>query len=78
MDSFDGDNLLAGREMVSESFDNAPNSRVNMPKELVSGKGFLKMDQTAELHAGSKVSKTSLDNGLYDKYWRCKYPYRTG
>jgi hypothetical protein len=49
-----------------------------MPKELVSGKGFLKMDQTAELHAGSKVSKTSLDNGLYDKYWRCKYPYRTG
>jgi hypothetical protein len=50
MDSFDGDDLstalgtetLAGREMVPEGFDNAPNSRDNMPIELVNGRGFLR------------------------------------
>jgi hypothetical protein len=52
MDSFDGDDLstalgtemLAGREMVPGGFDNAPNSRDNMPIELVNGRGFLKVD----------------------------------
>jgi BED zinc finger len=87
--SFDSDDLstafgtetLAEREMVPEGFDNAPNSRNSMPIELVSGRRFLKVDQTANLRAGSKVSKIwehgfeyrSLDNGLRDKYWRCKY-----
>jgi hypothetical protein len=49
MDSpFDGDDLsialstetLAGREMVPEGFDNAPNSRDSMPIELVGVEGF--------------------------------------
>jgi hypothetical protein len=52
-----------------------------MPIELVGGRRFLKVNQTANLRAGSEVSKIqehgfeyrSLDNGLYDKYWRCKY-----
>jgi hypothetical protein len=46
--SFDGDDLsitlstktLAGREMVTEGFDNAPNSRDSMPIELVSVEDF--------------------------------------
>ena len=46
--SFDGDGLLiafstetsAGREMVPEGFDNAPNSRDSMPIELVGVEGF--------------------------------------
>ena len=75
-----GTETLAGREMVPEGFDNAPNSRDSMLIELVGGRGFLKVDQTANLRAGSKVSKIwehgfeyrSLDNRLYDKYWRCK------
>jgi hypothetical protein len=54
--------------------------------ELASGRRFLKVDQTANLRAGSKVSKIrehvfeyrSLDNGLYDKYWRCKYYQQCG
>jgi len=81
---FDGDDIptalgtetLAGREMRLEGFDNVPNSRDSMPIELVGGRRFLKVDQTANLRAGSKVSKVqehgfeyrSLDNGLYDKY----------
>ena len=90
MDSpFDGDDILialgtetlAGREMMLEGFDNVPNSRDGMPIGLVGGRRFPKADQTANLHAGSRVSKIwehsfeyrSLDNGLYDKYWRCKY-----
>jgi hypothetical protein len=87
--SFDSDDLstafgtemLAEREMVPEGFDNAPNSRDSMPIELVGGRRFLKVDQAANLRAGSKVSKIwehgfgyrLLDNGLRDKYWRCKY-----
>jgi hypothetical protein len=55
--SFDSDDLstalstetLAGREMVSEGFDNAPNSRDSMPIKLVGGRRFLR--------TGSKVSK---------------------
>ena len=63
MDSFfDGDDLSTalgteGREMVPEGFDNAPNSRDSMPIEVVSGRRFLKVDQTANLRAGSKVWK---------------------
>ena len=87
--SFDGDDLstalntetLAGREMVPEGFDNALNSRDSMPIELIGGRGFLKVDRTANLRARSKVSKIwehrfeyrLPDNGLYDKYWRCKH-----
>jgi hypothetical protein len=82
--SFDGDDLstalgtetLAGREMVPEGFDNAPNSRDSMPIELIGGRRLLKVDQTANPRAISKVSEIWehgfeyrwLDNGLYDKY----------
>ena len=52
--SFDGDDpstalgteTLAGREMVPEGFDNAPNPRDSMPIELVGRRRFLKVDQT--------------------------------
>jgi hypothetical protein len=80
--SFDGDDLLtalgtetlAGREMMPEGSDNAPNLRDSMPIELVDGRRFLKVNQTANLRAGSKVSKIwehgfehrSLDNWLYN------------
>jgi len=67
--------------MMLEDFDNVPNSRDSMLIELVSSRRFLKVDQTANLRAGSKGLKIrehgfeyrSLDNGQYDKYWRCKY-----
>ena len=60
--SFDVDDLstalgaetLVGREMVLEGFDDAPNSRNSMPIELISGRSFLRVDQTANLRAGSK------------------------
>ena len=63
MDSFfDGDDLSTalgteGREMVPEGFDDAPNLRDSMHIEVVGGRRFLKVDQTANLRAGSKVSK---------------------
>jgi hypothetical protein len=52
--SFDGDDpstalgteTLAGREMVPEGFDNAPNPRDSMPIELVGRRRFLKVDRT--------------------------------
>jgi hypothetical protein len=49
-----GTETLAGREMM---LDNVPNSRDSIPIELVGGRRFLKVDQTANLRAGSKVSK---------------------
>ena len=91
---FDGDDIptaldtetLAGREVMLEGFDNVLNSKDNMPIELADGRRFLKVDQTANLRAGLKVSKVrehsfeyrSLDNGLYDKYWRCEKAHHTG
>ena len=58
-------------EMAPEGFDNA---RDSMPIEVVGSRRFLKIDQTANLRAGSKVSKIwehgfeyrSLDNRLCD------------
>jgi hypothetical protein len=63
--SFDDDDLstalgtetLAEKEMIPEGFDNTPNSKDNMPVELVSDRRFLRVDQTANLRAGSKVLK---------------------
>jgi hypothetical protein len=81
--SFDDDDLstvlgtetLAEREMVPEGFDNTPNSKDSMPVELVGDRRILRVDHTANLRAGSKVSKIwehgfeyrSLENGLREK-----------
>jgi hypothetical protein len=61
--------------MVPEGFDNTPNSKDSMPVELVSDGRFLRVDQTANLRAGSKVLKIwehsfeyrSLENRLHEK-----------
>jgi len=87
--SFDGDDLstalgsetLAEREIMP---DNAPNSRDSTSIELVGGGRFLKIDQTVNRRAGSKVSKIwehgfeyrSLDHGLCDKYRHCSFHRR--
>ena len=43
--------------MILEGFDNVLNSRDSIPIELVDGRRFLKVDQTADLRAGLKVPK---------------------
>jgi hypothetical protein len=61
--SFDDDDLsialstetLAGREIIPEGFDNAPNSRDSIPIELISVERFLKVDQRYR-RSGSTVS----------------------
>jgi hypothetical protein len=67
MDSpFDGDDLsaalgtetLAGKKMVPEGFDSAPNSRDNMPIELIGGRRFLRIDQTANLYVESRYRRS--------------------
>ena len=78
MDSFfDGDDLSTalgteGREMVPGGFNNA---RDSMPIEVVGGRRFLKVDQTANLRAGSEVSEIREHGFEYRSLcnWRCKY-----
>lgn len=63
--SFDDDDLstalgtetLAEKEMIPEGFDNTPNSKDSMPVELVGDRRILRVDQTANLRVGPKVSK---------------------
>jgi hypothetical protein len=67
--------------MIPEGFANTPTSRTDMPVEVIGGGRYLRVDQSANLRANSVISKIwnhgfeyrSLDHGLRDKYWRCKY-----
>jgi DNA-directed RNA polymerase subunit RPC12/RpoP len=72
---------LAERDMIPEGFANTPTSTTDMPVEVIGGGRYLRVDQTANLRANSVTSKIwnhgfeyrSLDHGLRDKYWRCRY-----
>ena len=76
-----GTETLAERDMIPEGFANTPSSRSEMPVDVIGGGRYLRVDQSANIRAGSVISKIwnhgfeyrSLDHGLRDKYWRCKY-----
>jgi hypothetical protein len=76
-----GPETLAERDMVPEGFNNTPRPSPSVPVEIWMNRRFLRVDQSANLHAGSVTSKIwdhgfkyrSLDNRLRDKYWRCKH-----
>ena len=76
-----GTETLAERDMIPEGFANTPTSTTDMPVEVIGGGRYLRVDQSAKLRANSVISKIwnhgfeyrSLDHGLRDKYWRCKY-----
>ena len=73
-----GTKTLAERDKIREGFANAPSSRSEMPVEEIGGGRHLRVDQSANMRANSKVwnhgfEYRSLDHGLRDKYWRCKY-----
>jgi len=72
-----GTETLAARDMVPEGFDNTPRARVPT-EQLIQGRRYLKVDQSANKRNGSKVSKIwqhrselrALDTPNLDKYWR--------
>jgi hypothetical protein len=76
-----GTETLAERDMIPEGFANTPSSRSEMPVDVIGGGRYLRVDQSANIRAGSVISKIwnhgfeyrSLDHGLCDKHWRCKY-----
>ena len=73
-----GTETLAARDMVPEGFDNTPRARVPT-EQLIQGRRYLKVDQSANKRNGSKVSKIwqhggerrRIDDGTMDRYWRC-------
>jgi hypothetical protein len=75
-----GTETLAARDMVPEGFDNTPRARVPT-EQLIQGRRYLKVDQSANKRNGSKVSKIwqhrselrALDTPNLDKYWLCNF-----
>jgi hypothetical protein len=73
-----GTETLAERDMVPKGFQDRPNS---MTVEVINRAKYMKVDQSANLRAGSVSSKIwlhgneyrSLDDGLLNKYWRCRH-----
>jgi len=73
-----GTETLAARDMVPEGFDNTPRARVPT-EQLIQGRRYLKVDQSANKRNGSKVSKIwqhgselrALDTPNLEKHWLC-------
>src|SRR5436305_8102731 len=73
-----GTESLAARDMVPEGFDNTPRTR-RVPEQLIQGRRYLKVDQSANTRKNSKVSKIwqhgselqALDTPNLDKHWLC-------
>jgi hypothetical protein len=71
-----GPEILAERDMVPEGFDNESRPNPSIPVEIWMNRRFLRVDQSANLRAGSVTSKIwdygfkyrPLNNGLRDKY----------
>jgi hypothetical protein len=51
-----GTESFAARDMVPKGFDNAPRAH-GLPEQLIQGRRYLKVDQSANKRNGSKVSK---------------------
>ena len=75
-----GTETLADRDMVPPSFDNTPGSSANtLPIEIFERRRFLKVERSATMRSGQKVSKIwehgieyrALDTPQLDKYWKC-------
>jgi hypothetical protein len=73
-----GTETLAERDIVPEGFQDRPNS---ITVEVINRAKYIKVDQSANLRAGSVSSKIwlhgdeyrSLDDGLLNKHWRCRH-----
>jgi hypothetical protein len=73
-----GTETLAERDMVPERFQDRPNS---MTVEVINRACYMKVDQSANLRAGSVSSKIwlhgdeyrSFNDGLLNKYWRYRH-----
>ena len=52
-----GTETLAERDMIPEGFANTPSSRSEMPVEVIGGGRYLRVDQSANIRAGSVISK---------------------
>jgi hypothetical protein len=73
-----GTESLAAKDMVPEGFDNTPRTR-RAPEQLIQGRRYLKVDQSANTRKNSKISKIwqhgselrALDTPNLDKHWLC-------
>ena len=73
-----GTESLAARDMVPEGFDNTPRARGAL-EQLIQGRRYLRVDQSANKRNNSKVSKIwcygselrALDTTNLDKHWLC-------
>jgi hypothetical protein len=77
-----GTETLADRDMVPPGFDNTPGSSVDtLPIEIFEHRRFLRVERSAALRSGQKVSKIwdygiefrALDTPQLDKYWKCNH-----
>ena len=66
-------NTLAERAMIPEGFANTPNSRMDMPVEVIGSGRYLKVDQSASLRANSVTSNglsgTMIEASEYLIWW---------
>jgi hypothetical protein len=73
-----GNEALAARDMVPEDFDNIPRAP-RAPEQLIQGRRYLVVEQSANRRSHSKVSKIwqhgselrALDTPKLDKHWLC-------
>ena len=73
---------VADRDMVPPGFDNTPGSSADtLPIEIFERRRFLRVERSATLRSGQKVSKIwdhgteyrALDTPQLDKYWKCNH-----
>jgi len=77
-----GTATLADRDMVSPGFDNNSGSSADvLPIEVFEHRRFLRVERSATLRSGQKVSRIwdhrteyrALDTPELDKYWKCNH-----
>jgi hypothetical protein len=75
-----GTETLADRDLITPGFDNAPRARTEgLPIEIFDNRRYLKLERSATLRKGAKLSKIwnhgteyrALDTTNLDKYWKC-------
>jgi hypothetical protein len=52
-----GTETLAEKDMIPEGFANTPSSRSEMPVDVIGDGRYLRVDQSANIRAGSVISK---------------------
>jgi hypothetical protein len=77
-----GTETLADRDMIPHGFDNTPGSSADtLPIEIFEHRRFLRVERSATLRSGQKVSKIwdhgteyrALDTLQLDKYCKCNH-----